>query len=119
MTRNNTNQCMTNQTFELNRRNSISLNNTVSVNCTTDRNIHVSDHGSVKDCNVKLLSYYNIAITTKSKRPLNIVRRYQKNVIANQKSTDHDNNDRKKHGQTQFTHSEDRKLKTVNTKSEQ
>ena len=51
---------------------------------------------------------------------LNIVRKYQQNVIKNQKSTDHDdNNDRKRHGQTQFTNTEDRKLKTVNTKSEQ
>jgi hypothetical protein len=66
-------------------------------------NNHVNYHGSVKDCNVKLLSYYNIAITTKSKRPLNIVRRYQKRD---------ENNDRKRHGQTQFIHSEDRKLNT-------
>jgi hypothetical protein len=41
-------------------------------------------------------------------------------MIENQESTDHDeHNDRKKHGQTQFTNFEDRKLKTVNTKSEQ
>ena len=47
---------------------------------------------------------------------LNIV----KHVIESQKSTDNDdNNDRKRHGQTQFTSTEDRKLKTVNTKSEQ
>jgi hypothetical protein len=79
------------------------LNNTVSVNCTTDINNHVSDHGPVKECNVKLLSYYNITITTKSTMELHIVRRY-KNVIESQKSTDHDeNNDRKRHGQTQFT----------------
>jgi hypothetical protein len=51
----------------------------VLVNCVTDRNNHVSDHGPVKECNVKLLSYYNIAITTKSTMTLNIVRRYQKN----------------------------------------
>ena len=94
----NHNLCRT-KAVELNRRNSISLNNTVSVNCTTD----VSDHGPVKECNVKLLSYYNITITTKSTMELHIVRRYKK-VIESQKSTDHDeNNDRKRHGQTQFT----------------
>jgi hypothetical protein len=43
-----------------------------------------------------------------------------KNVIANQKSTDHDDhNDRKRHGQTQFTNTEDRKLMGVTTKAEQ
>ena len=77
------------------------MNNAVSVNCTTDRNNHVNYHGSVKECNVKVLSYYNIAITTKSTMALNIVRRYQNNMIENQKSTDHDDNsDRKRHGQT-------------------
>ena len=77
------------------------MNNTVNVNCTTDRNNHVNYHGSVKECNVKVLSYYNIAITTKSTMALNIVRRYQNNMIENQKSTDHDDNsDRKRHGQT-------------------
>ena len=96
--------------FELNRRNSISLNNTVNVDCTTDRNNHVCDHGPVKECNDKLLSYYNITITTKSKRPWNIVRRYQKRD---------ENNDRKRHGQTQFTNTDDRKPKRINTKSEQ
>ena len=60
----------------------------------------------------------NITITTKSTMTLNIVRRYQNNMIENQKSTDHDdNNDRKR--QTQFTNTEDRKLKRVNTKAEQ
>ena len=87
------------------------MNNTVSVNCTTDRNNHVSDHGPVKECNVKLLSYYNRAITTKSTMTLDIVRIYQKNMIENQKSTDHDeNNDRKRHGQTQFTSTEDKQI---------
>ena len=67
-------------------------------------NNHVKYHGSVKECNAKLLSYYNIAITTKSTMELNIVRRYQDIMIESQKSTDHDtNNDRKRHGQTQFT----------------
>jgi hypothetical protein len=41
-------------------------------------------------------------------------------VIENQKSTDHDdNNDRKRHGQTQFTTTENRKLMGVNVKPEQ
>ena len=41
-------------------------------------------------------------------------------MIENQKSTDHDdNNDRKRHGQTKFTSTEDRKLKRGNTKPEQ
>jgi hypothetical protein len=41
-------------------------------------------------------------------------------MIENQKSTDNDdNNDRKRHGQTQFTSTEERKLKRGNTKSEQ
>jgi hypothetical protein len=49
-----------------------------------------------------------------------LVRHTLVRVVPHQKSTDNDeNNDRKKHGQTQFTNSEDRKLKTVNTKSEQ
>jgi LDH2 family malate/lactate/ureidoglycolate dehydrogenase len=96
------------------------LNNTVSVNCTIDRNNHVNYHGSVKESNVKLLSYYNIAITTKFTMALNIVRRYQNNMIENQKSTDNDdNNDRKRHGQTQFTNTENRKLMGVNIKAEQ
>ena len=77
-------------------------------------------HGSVKECNVKLLSYYNIAITKKSTMALNIVRRYQKNMIESQKSTDNDdNNDRKRHGQTQFTNAKGRKLKRVIMKPEQ
>jgi hypothetical protein len=92
----------------------------VSVNCTTDRNIHVNYHGPVKECNVKVLSYYNITITTKSTMALNIVRRYQNNMIESQKSTDNDdNNDRKRHEQTQFTNTKGRKLKRVNTKSKQ
>jgi hypothetical protein len=37
--------------------------------------------GPVKECNAKLLSYYNIAITTKSTMALNIARRYQNNMI--------------------------------------
>ena len=38
-------------------------------------------------------------------------------MIENQKSTDHDdNNDRKRHGQTKFTSTEDRKLMGVNAK---
>jgi hypothetical protein len=78
-------------------------------------NNHVSDHGPVKECNVKLLSYYNIAITTKSTMALNIVRRYQKNMIESQKSTDNDDNN----GQTQFTNTKGRKLRRVNTKLEQ
>ena len=86
------------------------MNNTVHVNCTTDRNNHVSDYGPVKECNVKLLSYYNIAITTKSKRPWTIFRRYPKRD---------ENNDRKRHGQTQFTNTKGRKLKRVITKPEQ
>ena len=41
-------------------------------------------------------------------------------MIASQKSIDHDeDNDRRKHGQIQFTNTEDRKLKRVNTKAEQ
>jgi uncharacterized lipoprotein YddW (UPF0748 family) len=41
-------------------------------------------------------------------------------MIENQKSTDHDdNNDRKRHGQTQFTNTKGRKLIRVNTKPEQ
>jgi hypothetical protein len=61
-------------------------------------------HGPVKECNVKLLSYYNITITTKSTMALHIVRRYQKkNVIENQKSTDHDDNNDKKRQFTQTT----------------
>jgi hypothetical protein len=96
------------------------LNNTVNVNCTTDINNHVNYHGPVKDCNVKVLSYYNIAITTKSTMALNNVRRYQNNMIESQKSTDNDtNNDRKRHGQTQFTNTKGRKLKRGNTKPEQ
>jgi hypothetical protein len=63
------------------------------------------------------LSYYNIAITTKSTMALNIARRYQNNMIESKKSTDNDdNNDRKRHWQTQFTNTEDRKPKRVNTK---
>jgi hypothetical protein len=51
---------------------------------------------------------------------LNIVRRYQKNMIESQKSTDNDdNNDRKRHGQTQFTNTKGRKLKRVIMKPEQ
>jgi hypothetical protein len=42
-------------------------------------------HGPVKECNVKVLSYYNITITTKSTMALNIVRRYQNNMIERQK----------------------------------
>jgi hypothetical protein len=95
------------------------LNNTVSVNCTTDCNIHVNYHGSVKECNVKVLSYYNIANTTKSTMALNIARRYQNNMIESQKSTDNDNNDRKRHGQTQYTNTKGRKMKRFNTKSKQ
>ena len=53
---------------------------------------------------VNFIEKDNIAITTKSTMALNIVRRYQNNMIESQKSTDHDtNNDRKRHGQTQFT----------------
>ena len=96
------------------------MNNTVHINCRTDRNNHVSDHGPVKECNVKLLSYYNIAITTKSTMALNNVRGYQNNMIENQKSTDNDtNNDRKRHGQAQFTNAKGGKLKMVNTRPEQ
>ena len=41
-------------------------------------------------------------------------------MIENQKSTDNDdNNDRKRHGQTQFTNTENRKLMGVNIKAEQ
>jgi len=54
------------------------LNNSVNVHCTTDRNNHVSDHSPVQECNAQLLSYYNIAITTKSTMALHIVRRYNK-----------------------------------------
>ena len=51
---------------------------------------------------------------------LNIARRYQNNMIESLKSTDNDdNNDRKRHGQAQFTNTEDRKPKRVNTKSKQ
>jgi hypothetical protein len=50
---------------------------------------------------------------------LNIVRRY-KHVIESKKSTDNDdNNDRKRHGQTQFTNTKGRKLERVNIKAEQ
>ena len=73
-------------------------------------------HASVKECNVKLLSCYNIAITTKSTVALNIVRWYQNNMIENQKSTDHDdNNDRKRHGQTQFTNKGNNKITELRT----
>jgi hypothetical protein len=41
-------------------------------------------------------------------------------MIESQKSTDNDdNNDRKRHGQAQFTNTEDRKPKRVNMKSKQ
>jgi hypothetical protein len=47
---------------------------------------------------------------------LNIVRWYQNNMIENQKSTDHDdNNDRKRHGQTQFTNKGNNKITELRT----
>ena len=84
-------QSTSNQSLWIEQKKIHNLNNTISVNCTTDRNNHVSEHGPVKEvyCSIIVLlqysNHYEIynGITYRHKVP-------KKNVIENQKSTDHD-----------------------------